>query len=162
MRDLNSVIPNAPDFTYNQLIRSETAIRKGIDNTPQSEDLFKALEYLAVNGLQKINDNFGKIRVTSGYRCLELNRAIGSGDTSNHVRGCAADIEPTVKGVTLMDLLIWIYDNLDYQELIAEFFPTGWCHYAIRDGVNAKNLKLKDKNHNYSIVTIDYIKSIYS
>jgi zinc D-Ala-D-Ala carboxypeptidase len=148
-------------FSYSDMIRSQTASRLGIDNTPGEAEI-KAFKLLANNVLETLNSQFG-IQISSGYRCLALNRAVGSGDTSNHIKGEAADIEPASnnRGVRLIDLLQWIYDNLEFHELIAEFFPTGWVHVAYREGLNDKILKLKDKNHDYVHLTIKQLREIY-
>jgi hypothetical protein len=147
-------------FFYSDLIKSSTAARLSIDNTPGSFEI-GSLILLAQNVLEPIKNQF-PINLLSGYRCLQLNRAIGAGDNSNHVKGEAEDIEPSEKGTSLMTLLEWIYYNLSFHELIAEFFPAGWIHVAYRNGVDDKVLKLKDKDHNYSRITLDELKEIYS
>lgn len=78
-------------FTLEEFTFSETAGRKGIDNTPPAE-IVETLRRSAAN-LELVRALLGdvSIRVTSGYRCLALNRAIGSKDTSAHVRGLAVD-----------------------------------------------------------------------
>lgn len=78
-------------FTLEELIFSETAARRGIDNTPPAA-VVEVLRRTAQN-LELVRDLLGDvaIRVTSGFRCLALNRAIGSKDTSAHVRGLAVD-----------------------------------------------------------------------
>jgi zinc D-Ala-D-Ala carboxypeptidase len=161
LRDLNDIIPDAPNFSYGELIRSDIAIRNGIQNIP-NEEQWKCLEKLAVNILQPVRNQFGRIRITSGYRCVELCEIIGSNKNSNHTKGQAADFEPMRASVTLFDVLRWIHGNLDYRELIAEFFPNGWIHAAYREGGNEKILKLKDKEHNYEIVDLEYIRKIYA
>ena len=95
-----------------------------------------------------------------------MNVKIGGSTTSNHCRGEAADIKPVEEGVTLIDVLCWTDENLKYRELIAEYFTTdnsgGWIHVAYRQDNNINKLKLKDANHNFKQVSIDYIKSIYA
>ena len=161
MRNLNSKIPGAENFKYIEFIKSYTATRKGIDNTPTEEHL-KNIERLAVNVLQPARETLGRIRITSGYRSRKLNKAIKGSKTSLHCFGCASDIEPLRESVSLLDLLEWIYNNCEFRELIAEFFDNdGWVHVGYVEGRNDKKLKLKDKNHNYEIVSLDYIKSLY-
>jgi hypothetical protein len=92
---------------------------------------------------------------------IRLNKAINGSKKSWHCFGCAADIEPLRASVSLLDLLEWIYNNCEFRELIAEFFSEGWVHVAYVEGRNSHKLKLKDKNHNYKIVSLDYVKSLY-
>lgn len=160
LRDLNARIPGAPDFMYKEFIKSATALRLGISNVPK-ESQWKCIETLAIKILQPVRSHFGRIRITSGFRSVKLCQAIGSSAKSNHTRGQAADFEPINPKIKLFSILEWIHHNLEYRELIAEFFPGGWIHCAYREGGNDKILKLKDKNHNYSHVTLDYIRNIY-
>ena len=77
-------------FTLEELVASDTAARRRIDNTPSAE-IVDALRVTA-GMLEEIRKLLGvPLRVTSGYRCLALNRAIGSQDTSDHIKGRAAD-----------------------------------------------------------------------
>lgn len=159
-RDLNSCIPGAPNFKYIDFIKSDTAIRKGISNTP-TEEHWKSIEILAVKVLQPIRNKFGAIRITSGYRSVELCEAVGSNSASNHPRGEAADIEPLDSKVKLIDICKFIIEELDFRELILEYFPEGWIHVAYREGGNEKVIKLKDKNHNYVRMTWDGVQKFY-
>lgn len=161
MRDLNAKVVGAKNFRYGELIRSEEAIRRGISNVPNSETIWHNLEVAASHVLQPLRNNFGPIRVNSGYRSAELCVAIGSTPASNHTLGCAFDLEPIDTRIKLIDIMDWIVHNLAYRELIAEYFPEGWVHCAYLEGGNKRDLKLKDKNHNYAKVDFDYIKGIY-
>ena len=78
-------------FNLNEFTASETATRKGIDNTPPAV-VTEKLRMLAAT-LEQVRSLLGNnsIRISSGYRCLALNRAIGSGDLSAHVLGYAVD-----------------------------------------------------------------------
>jgi hypothetical protein len=78
-------------FNLNEFTASETATRKGIDNTPPAV-VTERLRMLAAT-LEQVRSLLGNnsIRISSGYRCLALNRAIGSGDLSAHVLGYAVD-----------------------------------------------------------------------
>lgn len=153
------------NFTLAEMTKSQTAARLGINNIPdinQKANLFRLCDYC----LQPIREEFGALRVSSGFRSVELCESLGSNKHSFHAQGQAADIE-CYRDVSNIDLLIWIYENLDFTELIAEFFDeddtkSGWVHVALAKGrENEKMLKLKDKNHNYKIVTIDYLKELY-
>lgn len=159
MINLNDKIPGAPNFKYREFIRSDVALRYGINNKPNTEQ-WGCIERLACEVLQPIRNEFGSIKITSGFRTVELCLIIGSSKYSNHARGQAVDIEPS-HGITLMTVLEFIYDELKYRELIAEYFPGGWIHVAYRKDVNVKKLKLKDNNHHYTNVSIDYLKDLY-
>jgi len=154
------IITSCSNFTYEEMIKSNIAVRYGIKNIP-SEQEWKCLELLVQNVLQPVRDHFGPIKVSSGYRSKELCLKIGSSAHSNHIRGQAADIEPLDSNITLFELLKWIHDNCEYRELIAEYFPHGWVHVAYREGANNKQIKLKDINHNYYECDFNYIKKIY-
>jgi len=157
--NLNDKIPGAPNFKYKEFIKSDTAKRLGIYNIPNQRQ-WNNIEELAKNNLQPIRDKFGRVRITSGFRSSELNMIIGGSIFSNHCIGEASDIEP-VDDIPLIVMIEWVYNNLQFRELIAEFFPDGWIHIGYRIGENIKKLKLKDEEHNYQEVTLDYLKSLY-
>lgn len=165
MENLNDyiIMPNGANsnFQYNEFIKSDTALRRGIKNIPNNAH-WQNIEKLTQNILQPIRARFGRLRITSGYRSVELCEAIGSSSTSNHTRGEAADIEPLAPKVTLIDILKFIHNTLPHRELIAEYFPHGWVHVAYREGGNDKILKLKDKKHHYERVDLDYILKLYA
>jgi len=115
--------------TYDR-IKSDTAIRKGIDNNPNSDQIEK-LKALCENILQPVRDHFGRVKVTSGYRSVELCMAIGSSANSQHAKAEAADFE--CLGVDNAELSDWIKNNLDYDQLILEYYTpgepnSGWIH----------------------------------
>ena len=90
--DLNRKL--SENFTLGEMIASDTAKKKGIDNTPTLADIYH-MEELCKNLLQPIRDAWGKpIKVTSGFRSWKLNRALGGSPTSVHPRGWAADLKP--------------------------------------------------------------------
>lgn len=155
-------IPGASNFRYAEFLKSMTATRLGIVNAPPGEEEWKNIELLASNVLQPVRNEFGPIRILSGFRSKELNRVVGGSDNSLHCYGFAADIEPLKENVKLMSVLEFIYENLEFKELIAEYFDrNGWVHVAYVNGSNDKKLKLKDEVHNYRIVSVDYLKELY-
>lgn len=160
MIDLNASIPGARNFKYKEFIRSEIAIRKGINNIPE-EWQWDNIENLAVNVLQPIRDYFGRIRITSGFRSKELNISIGGSKYSNHCRGEASDIEPIDNGIKLFSIVDFIYRNLSFRNIILEYPPDGWVHVDYRKGANSRKLKLKDATHNYEEVTLNYLRRKY-
>ena len=116
------------NFSLAELVKSQTAERKGIDNTPNPKQK-KNLKLLCENILQPIRDRFGPFIVSSGFRCHELSAAVGSSIKSQHCQGLAVDFE--VPGVSNYDLCLWIKDNLVFDQLILECFTggnTGWIH----------------------------------
>lgn len=121
------------NFTLSEMTKSQTGERKGIDNIPNSEEI-EALKALCVNVLEKIRTHFGKpITINSGFRCAKLNKAIGGSKTSQHVKGEAADIE--ISGIDNLTLAKWIKDNLQFDQLICEFYTpgvpdSGWVHVS--------------------------------
>ena len=88
-----------PHFSLNEFTRSQTASRLGIDNTPPDR-VKKNLKLLAEAVLEPVRSHFGKpVRISSGYRSLALNDAVGSKSSSQHTKGEAADFE--IPGVPL-------------------------------------------------------------
>lgn len=160
MKNLYDKIPGAPNFRYYEFLRSDTAKRLGIDNTP-ADWQWENLERLAANVLQPVREKFGPIRITSGYRSVELNRAIGGSSLSNHCRGEASDIEPVNIRIKLIDIIEYIVEELEFRTVIAEYMPDGWVHVDYREGGNLKRLKLKDASHHYENITLRDLKEIY-
>ena len=108
-------------FRLRELEKSQVALRHGIDNTVQDETIFNNLKSLCGEILEPIRNNFGKpFSPNSGYRCLELNRKLGSRDTSQHTLGQAVDIE--LPGIDNEALLYYIKEKLDYDQIILEYY----------------------------------------
>ncbi len=161
LRNLEDKLPMAPNFRYKEFVRSATALRLGIRNIP-NEQQWQSIERVAGNIIQPVREEFGPIRITSGFRSVQLCLEVGSSAKSNHTRGEAIDFEPVSSKVRLVYVLKWIHTNLDYRELIAEYFPNGWVHVAYRLNKNVRKLKLKDDRHSYSVVSMPYILNIYN
>ena len=118
------------NFSLQELTKSDTAIRKGIDNEPNADQVDK-LKALCENILQPVRDHFGRVKITSGYRSPELCAAIGSSLNSQHAKAEAADFECV--GVDNAELFDWIKSNLQPDQLILEFYTpgepnSGWIH----------------------------------
>ena len=132
------------NFSLHEMTKSETALRLDIDNTPGEAET-DALRLLCEKVLQPVRDHFGKgVKVNSGFRSSETNQATGGSKSSDHVKGQAADIE--IPGVANADLAQWIMDNLDYTQLILEFYTpgipdSGWVHVSY-DPDNLKKQEL--------------------
>ena len=121
------------NFTLKELTRSDAATRLGLDNTPDDEAL-ENLKTLCEKVLQPVREHFGmSVTVNSGYRSPESNAAVNGSKSSDHCKGMAADIE--IVGIANADLAQWIMDNLDYTQLILEFYTqgipdSGWVHVS--------------------------------
>lgn len=127
-------------FTLKELTRSTTATAKGIDNTPTPE-VEKNLTLLVENVLDPLREIYGKpITVNSGYRCPELNKAVGGSKTSDHVKGFAADITGGGKEENERIFNI-IKHNFHFKQLIDEK-GFSWVHVSY-DPSNLKNQILK-------------------
>ena len=129
------------NFSLIELTKSQTAERKGIDNTPSAEHQ-ENLKSLCEMILQPIRDHFDcVVSVSSGYRSPELCVAIGSSTKSQHARGEAADFE--IFGVSNKELADYIDQNLDYDQLILEYWKesdpnSGWVHCSYSEGNNRR------------------------
>ena len=121
-------------FTLEELTFSDAAQRHGIDNTPNDETI-ENLKRLCALVLEPIREIVHKpVQVTSGYRCPIVTSLVGSKVTSQHIRGCAADIK--VPGVT-PDVLIKaiIGAGLPYEQVIREF--DSWTHISVPNDPHA-------------------------
>lgn len=127
-------------FTIKELVKSSTAEAKGIDNTP-TPDVERNLTALVDNVLDPLRDIYGKpITVNSGYRCPELNKAVGGSVTSDHVKGFAADITAGSKEENER-LFNIIKHNFHFSQLIDEK-NFSWVHVSYNPN-NLKNQTLK-------------------
>ena len=121
------------NFTLEEMIKSETALRHGMDNTPGENEIGN-LKVLCEKVLQPVRDHFGKgVKVNSGFRHPDVNAKVGGSRTSDHTRGQASDIE--IPGVPNAELAEWIKDNLEFRQLILEFYTpgvpdSGWVHVS--------------------------------
>ena len=122
------------NITLDELTKSQTAERKGINNNPGPKQI-ENIKALAVNVLQPVRSHFDKpLIISSGFRCAQLCIEIGSKITSQHVAdndAAAADFE--IPGVDNRELATWIKNELEFDQLILEFYrdnePTsGWIH----------------------------------
>lgn len=118
-------------FTLWEMMRSGTAVRMNIKNVPDEQEK-AALRQLCEHVLEPLRCRYGAITITSGYRCLRLNRAVGGVPTSQHMRGEAADIFiPNLE--TGRKYFDFIKNNTTFDQLIWE--PRGadvprWLHVS--------------------------------
>ena len=124
------------NFSLQELTKSDTAIRKGIDNEPNADQIDK-LKALCENILQPVRDQFGRVKVTSGFRSPELCVAIGSSLTSQHSKAEAVDFE--CMGIDNAEVADWVKMNCEVDQLILEYYTpgepnSGWIHCSWIEG----------------------------
>jgi len=128
------------NFSLHEMTKSETALRKGMPNEPTENEITN-LKMLVEKVLQPLRDHYKVgIKVNSGYRSPDVNAAVGGSRTSDHCKGQAADIE--IAGIPNAVLAQYIKDNLQYTQLILEFYTlgvpdSGWVHVSY-DPTNLK------------------------
>ena len=136
------------NFSLHELTKSETAVRNDMENNPGPTEIAN-LTTLAGKVLQPVRDHFGKgVKVNSGFRHPDVNAKVGGSKTSDHCKGQAADIE--IPGVPNAELAEWIKDNLEFRQLILEFYTpgipdSGWVHVSFVDGDNKKQVMTATK-----------------
>ena len=144
---ISSVTPDmqlSEHFKLNEFTKSETAIRKRIDNTPgpaHASNLQKVCEKI----LEPVRKHFGKpVRINSGYRGAALNAAVGGSSKSQHCNGEAVDFE--IDGLPNPDLAKWVAANCEFDQIILEFYDasegpnSGWVHASYSEGKNRKQI----------------------
>ena len=152
------------NLTLSEAIRSETAKRKYIDNTPAGI-VVDNLKLTAEKIFQPIRDHFKKpIYVSSMYRCERLNGIIGGAPHSKHITGQAIDIDNDGTDVSNKDIFNYIKDNLDFDVLIWEFGDESpsWVHCSYVPGLNRKIVLRNyfDENNNSKSVEYKEVKNV--
>ena len=130
------------NFALSEMVKSATAERLGVDNSPSDIHLVN-LTHLAIRILQPVRDEFGVITINSGYRSPSLNAKVGGSKTSQHCNGQAADFESF--STPNPDLAKWIANNLEFDQLILEFYDgvnpnSGWVHCSYNPMGNRKKI----------------------
>jgi len=148
------------NLTLREAIKSNTATRLGIDNTPEEWEIHN-LQAVAENVFQPVRDHFGvPIAVSSGYRSKKLNKAIGGSKYSQHMIGEALDLDADVYGkVTNAEIFNYIKNNLEWDQMIWEFGDDeepNWVHVSYKEsGRNRKQIKRAyrdEKGVHYKII----------
>lgn len=144
------------NFRLHELYASPVADRLDIDNTPPP-DVVTKLRTITEKILQPVRDQFGSpVVVTSGYRCGRLNQIIGGKPTSQHLTGEAVDF--IVPGSPVKTVARFIADNLDFDQLILEFYNpvvgnAGWVHCSYAGDKNRKQvLTFNGKKYSMGLV----------
>ena len=135
------------NITFYEAIKSDTAIKLKIDNTPNSEQILN-MEYVAKNVFESLRKGLGNksIGISNFFRSLQLNKAIkGSSPTSQHCKGEAIDIDADIypkSKITNSQIFNYIKNNLDFDQLIWEYgndINPSWVHVSLkRIGKNIK------------------------
>ena len=132
------------NYSYREFIKSNTATRMGIDNSMSEEEALN-VRALVLNVLQPMSDVLGgSTRISSGFRCDELNTILKGADNSDHVYGKAGDIENTT--LSNIKLAEWIDDNIpEFKQLILEYPDrdddyAGWIHISYDENNNKREV----------------------
>jgi putative chitinase len=138
-----------PHFTLAELTVSPTAKRLGLPNTPTAEHIAN-MKYCCEKILEPVRAKFGPVQVNSSYRSPAVNKAVGGSKTSQHVNGQAIDFE--VPGVDNKKVADWVADNLEFDQVILEFYTagdknSGWVHASIKkEGGNRRQRLIAKKS----------------
>ena len=114
-------------FSLEEMTRSGEALRRKISNVPTAEQT-ESLRQLCLNVLEPVRRRFGATRITSGYRCPELNEAVGGVADSQHIRGEAADIHLSNMEVG-RKMFDFIRLHTDFDQLLFERRMKGGCRW---------------------------------
>lgn len=123
--------------SFKEAIKSNTALRRGIDNTPNRYEQTN-MEIIAEKIFEPLREwAGGPIKINSFYRCEELNRAIGGSSRSQHCQGRAIDLDDTFGHKTNAEMFEYIRNNLSFDQLIWEFGDDNnpaWVHVSYVSG----------------------------
>ena len=138
-------------ISYKEGVYSNTAIRRGIDNTPNNKQLDN-MESIAEDIFEPLRQYVGgPIKINSFFTCPKLNTAIGGSSKSQHCHGQAIDIDDTFGRMTNAEMYSWIKEYLEFDQMIWEFGDDDnpdWVHvsYVSEDENRNRCLKAyKDK-----------------
>tara|TARA_R100000231_G_scaffold87010_1_gene65984 strand:+ start:150 stop:617 length:468 start_codon:yes stop_codon:yes gene_type:complete len=146
------------NFVLSEITRSNTAKRLGISNEPSKKHLAN-MQKLITELIQPMRDSIGPIRISSGYRSPQLNRAIGGSSKSQHCKGQALDLQFWRDGqMCNQEIYKWILNsNLQFDQMINEF-DFAWIHISLKEKNNRNQVleayKDKDGDTAYKIADI--------
>ena len=133
------------NFSLAEMIVSPTAKKLGLSNTPTSEHI-ENMRYCCEKILEPVRAHFGKsVQINSSYRSPLVNEAVGGSKTSQHVNGQAIDFE--IPGIDNKVVADWIGDNLEFDQVILEFYTkgdknSGWVHASIKKGGGNRKMRM--------------------
>lgn len=137
-------------FALEEMIVSPTAKKLGLSNVPTAEHI-ENMRYCCEKILEPVRAHFGKpVTINSSYRAPLVNKAVGGSKTSQHVNGQAIDFE--IQGVDNKKVADWVADNLEFDQVILEFYSSGdknsgWVHASIKkEGGNRKQRLIATKS----------------
>lgn len=128
------------NFSLSELLHSNTAVKLNISNIPNAEQL-ENLKTLAVKLLQPLRDYIGgPIKISSGFRSLEVNRAVGGVSNSQHTKGQAADVNPAFKSARWL-LSMLLESGLDFdQAILYDDGRNNFLHLSYNERRNRKQV----------------------
>jgi hypothetical protein len=133
-------------ISYTEAIKSNTATRRGIDNTPGDYEITNMVG-IAENIFEPLRKWVGgPIKINSMFRCEELNTAIGGSSRSQHCQGRAIDVDDTFGNKTNAEMFNYIKENLNFDQLIWEFGDDAnpdWVHVSYVSKEENRNRILK-------------------
>lgn len=145
-------IPISKYVSYREVIRSATALKKGIYNKPNDAQLVRIIKVA-----NRVFDPLrawcgGRVKINSVFRSKELNNLIGGSSTSQHManKGAAIDIDDVYGHKTNLEMFHYIKDNLEFDQLIAEFPIDGqprWLHVSYNEGNNRGRIMVAIKEN---------------
>ena len=155
-------------ISYKEATQSQTAVRKGINNEPDAYQL-QNMQVLAEKVFEPLREHFGvPIAINSFFRSQKLNKAIGGVAGSQHTQGRAIDVDDTLGGVSNKQMFDWIRENLDFDQLIAEFncgHNPCWLHISyVSEEANRKSVLIATKQGGKTVYlkyTPELYKKIY-
>ena len=120
------------NFVLSEITRSNTAKRLGIDNGPDKDHL-RSIQRLITNLIQPMRDALGPIRISSGYRNPNVNRAIGGSTKSQHCKGEALDLQFWKDGkICNKEIYDWVLSSdVEFDQMINEF-DFAWIHISLK------------------------------
>ena len=133
------------NFSLSEMIVSPTAKKLGLSNNPTPEHI-ENMRYCCEKILEPVRAHFGKsVQINSSYRSPLVNEAVGGSKTSQHVNGQAIDFE--IPGIDNKVVADWIGDNLEFDQVILEFYTkgdknSGWVHASIKKGGGNRKMRM--------------------
>lgn len=138
-------------ISYKEAVRSNTALRLGIDNVPGEYELGN-MEAVAKNIFEPLREWVGgPIKINSFYRSVDLNSAIGGSSKSQHCQGRAIDLDDTFGHKTNAEMYEYIKANLSFDQLIWEFGTDDnpdWVHVSYVSDTENRNRCLRAERIN--------------